>query len=93
MDIMAQFFACLAGSDAPPETQTRDATPEEAPAVYYISPTPFNPHLHSGQDRRTSGAVHIELTFISFIVAMLGLMACLLTVACMANRLSTVKRV
>ena len=58
-------------------------------------PTPgaFNPHLHSRQDRRTSGAVHIELTFVSFPVAMLGLMACLLTVACMANRLSTVKGV
>ena len=76
-------------SDAPPEqTQTRDATPEETPAVYYISPTPaFNPHLHSGQDRHTRGAVHIVL------IAMLGLMACLLTVACMANRLNTVKGV
>ena len=85
------------GASPPEQTQTRDATPEEAPAVYYISPTPeaFNPHLHSRQDRRTSGAVHIELTFISFIVAMIGLIACLLTVACMANRLSTdtVKRV
>ena len=83
------------GASPPEQTQTRDATPEEAPAVcyYYISPTPqaFNPHLHSRQAARTSGAAFIELTFVSFIVAMLGLVACLLTVACMANRMSTDK--
>ena len=87
MDIMAQFFACLAGSDAPPETQTRDATLEEAPATTYnISPTPFTPYLHSEQDRRP---VQTELTWVSFLLAMMGLTACLLTIACMAN--STVK--
>ena len=85
------------GASPPEQTQTHDATPEELPAVYYISPThqAFNPHLHSRPAARTGSAAFNELTFVSFIVAMLGLIACLLTVACMANRLSTdtVKRV